>query len=462
MRIILDLQACQSGSRFRGIGRYSWSLATQIIKEAKTHNHEVLVLLNANFVTEASDVLLGLDGLIKKENIFFFHVPTPCAAHDPSNEWRHRAAEILREHFLVQLNPDFLQVSTLLADCWADESIASVGEYFQVPTALTHYDLIPLVMQEQYLPLGEFRNNYLRKLESVKRADLLLAISDYTKEEANSLLSPKAGEVINISSSVDEDFGKGDASTDKQLDVMKRYGLRPNFLLYAPGGFDQRKNLNRLIEAFACLPAELRAKHQLVIASKLYDGQLEAWSWKGADAGLATGELVLTDYVADDVLVELYRACHAYVFPSLHEGFGLPVLEAMMCGAAVIASNCTSIPEAVGLQEALFDPTSVEDIARCLNRVLTDPAYLARLHAHGPLQLAKFSWKKTACLALDAMESVHAKAQANLQPKDLNGAVTADDLLNVLNQLEISIQPTVDDLVQFRACFEKNSNAIQK
>ncbi len=116
MRILLDLQACQSGSRFRGIGRYSWSLATQLIKEAQRHDHEVLILLNANFSTDMSDVLSGLNGVMERKNIFFFHVPTPCAAHDSSNEWRHRAAEILREYFVVQLNPDFLQVSTLLAD----------------------------------------------------------------------------------------------------------------------------------------------------------------------------------------------------------------------------------------------------------------------------------------------------------------------------------------------------------
>ena len=459
MRLVLDLQAAQSGSRFRGIGRYSFSLAKYLLMAATQRGHEVFIFLNGNFAAEAAEITDQLSGLISKNKIVLFYTPSPCADNDPANAWRHGAAKLLREEALASLNPDFVHVSTLLADCWTDDSIVSVGELHNTPTALTHYDLIPLAMQDQYLPPSAYRNHYLEKIENVKRADLLLAISDFTKVEAIVLLIFDESKIINISTAIEKDFGRKISSPSAIEKLMSNLGLRKDFLLYAPGGFDPRKNLNRLIEAYASLSAHLRSMHQLVIASKLGPGQLADWTWKGQDAGLAAGELVLTDYVSDDDLIDLYHGCHAYVFPSLHEGFGLPVLEAMACGAAVIASDCTSIPEAVGLSAALFDPLSVEDIAIKLQSVLTDQSYRNRLREHGKIQLKKFSWEKTAGEALNAIEHAHSGILSTRQ-KFLHASSRVDVLLENLKARNSSTIPTPDDLAQFRACFTKNLSAI--
>lgn len=433
------------------------SLAKSFLREARKRHHTITIVLNKNLTGDVSELVSSLTSIQPDVKFLYFRVPTPCEGRHSDNEWRHRAAEILREYFLSQLQPNFLHVTTMLADCWRDESIASVCAYFYTPTALTHYDLIPLAMEEAYLPEGQFRREYFRKIESVKRADLLLAISGYSRTEAIELLHLEKSSVVNISSAVEEDFSNVD--TTLRPDVMARLGLRKGFLLYAPGGFDPRKNLNRLIEAFATLPPNLRSGHQLVIVSKLSDGQLEAWTWKGGEAGLSAGELVLTDYVSDNDLKQLYSACHAYVFPSLHEGFGLPALEAMAFGAAVIASECTSIPEAVGIEEALFDPRSVESIARRLEQVLTDDEYLERLRSHSAIQLTKFSWQKTAILALDAIETAHGKI---VQPIPRQNQHVAEDLLKLLSNARISVEPSEDDLRQFRVCFEENKLMVEK
>ena len=102
--------------------------------------------------------------------------------------------------------------------------------------------------------------------------------------------------------------------------------------------------------------------------------------------------MVCAGYIDDDELARLYNICRAFVFPSFYEGFGLPALEAMQCGAPVIASNATSIPEVVGSAAALFDPNSVDDIVDKLQRVLTDDVFRADLIARQLQQARRFSW----------------------------------------------------------------------
>jgi glycosyltransferase involved in cell wall biosynthesis len=154
----------------------------------------------------------------------------------------------------------------------------------------------------------------------------------------------------------------------------------------------------------------VRAQHQLAIVCALGDADRNRLLALAASAGLGADELVLTGFVPEQDLIACYRACKAFVFPSLHEGFGLPVLEAMKCGRAVIAGNRSSLPEAVGYSEALFDPTNVQSIAAKITEVLTDAEFCAALERHGLEQAKKFSWEKTARRAWAALEARHARS----------------------------------------------------
>jgi glycosyltransferase involved in cell wall biosynthesis len=176
-------------------------------------------------------------------------------------------------------------------------------------------------------------------------------------------------------------------------------------LLYS-GGADERKNLLGLIQAYAALPSITRKEYQLVFAGKMPQGEIAHLKEQAHLAGLLPEELVFTGYVSDDELIQFYNLCKLFVFPSWHEGFGLPALEAMACGAPVIGSNTTSLPEVIGMVDALFDPLDVSAITRKIQQSLVDEAFRLRLQAHGRLQIKRFSWDATAKRAIAAWESI--------------------------------------------------------
>jgi glycosyltransferase involved in cell wall biosynthesis len=172
--------------------------------------------------------------------------------------------------------------------------------------------------------------------------------------------------------------------------VRARHGLEGRYVLYV-GNVEPRKNLVRVVDAFE--RAELRDA-TLAIAGRL------AWLSDEIERRVASyrgpGRVRLLGYVADEDLPALYSGAEAFVYASLWEGFGLPVVEAMACGAAVVASRVAAIEEVAGEAARLVDPLSVDDIAAALASVLGDAAERERLRAAGLARAARYSWAETA------------------------------------------------------------------
>jgi glycosyltransferase involved in cell wall biosynthesis len=412
MRIVLDLQACQtSGSRNRGIGRYSMSLAIAMIRQA--HNHEILIVLNNRFPETIESIRRSFDGLIPQEKILVFDVPSPLLEYDPSSTWRCRAAERIREVFLAELSPDIVHVSSLF-EGWGDDAVTPIGHFpnrFQ--TAVTLYDLIPFLYRDTYLADPVSSNLYYRKLQALKNADLLLAISGHSRQEAISALQLAEDQVVNISSAADAMFRRQQISGNEESRLRQRYALTKPFIMYT-GGVDYRKNIEGLIEAFSILPEASRLHHQLAIVCKMQDADQQRLQSLAKSFGLAKGEVVFTGFVSDDDLVTLYNIAALFVFPSVHEGFGLPVLEAMSCGVPVIGSNTSSIPEVIGRIDALFNPRRPQEIAAKIEEVITNTAFQNNLRQHGFRQAAQFSWDRSGRTAIDAMEQLHLVSKTRL------------------------------------------------
>lgn len=423
-----------------------------------SRGHEVICLLSEAFQNGMpelkDDILKSAPGV----RLASFSFPTPCAAAWPENLWRQMAARMLREHAIACLEPDFVHVPALLADGWGDDAVGSIGVLgVHIPTSLTQHDLIPLAMADIYMPPGSFCDYYMEKLQGVKQADLFLAISEYSRQEVITLLSVPADDVIHISSAADSLFNSTISTPQQVKHLFERYNLKPGFLLYAPGGFDPRKNIDRLLEAYALLPADIQANHQLVIASKLDDGRRMVLEGKANKLGIRSIDLILTDYLPDDELISLYRACYAYIFPSLHEGFGLPALEAMLCGAPVIASDCTCIPEVIGNDEALFDPYDSKSMADKIMAIISDNNFRQRLIDHSAIQPHKFSWEKSAQIAVDALEQKSNKLKrAGWTVTKKSALPSCTEMLEKLAVLIPTVSPDDHDLSVFKACYLNN------
>lgn len=404
MRLVVDLQGAQGSNRNRGIGRYCLSLVRGLAKHRG--DHEVIVVLSNLFPDTIEPLRHALAEVLPPDAIRVMHLVGPVTDIDPHNDARREAAELMREQFLDQLEPDFVLIASLFEGL-VDDVVTSIGMFStRVPTASVLYDLIPLINRELYLQNPDLEKWYERKLAHLRNADLLLAISQSSRREALEWLGAADEEVVSISTAAEDHFTPKAVSADRLAKLAKHYGLVRPFVMYT-GGIDHRKNIEGLIEAYAQLPHKLRQEHQLAIVCSIQPADRDRLTELAVGLGLGDDELVLTGYIHEDDLLTCYRACKLFVFPSWHEGFGLPALEAMRCGRAVIVSDRSSLPEVVGDNDALFDPHDVQDISNAIAKVLSDDVLRERLEKRGLKQAANFSWDRTATAAWEAILNAH-------------------------------------------------------
>lgn len=401
MRIVVDLQACQSlPHRDRGIGRYSMALTKALLSNAGGDN-DIWVALNGEIGETIEPVRAALSGLIDQRRIAVWKSASETALISRANEWRHAAAVQVRDAFLAQLKPDVVHISSLF-EGYHDDVVTSVSVGQPFLTSVSLYDLIPLAQADTYLTDPRLRDWYMGRLEELRQAGLMLGISSFTCREAVERLQIPASRAVPVMAAADPMFRQIQIVAAKSQALLARLGITERFVMYT-GGIDPRKNIEGLIDAYSQLPGSLRHELQLVIVCEARPDQRERLQALAVQRGLLADQLVVTGYVSDADLVALYNLCQVFVFPSLSEGFGLPALEAMSCGAAVIASNTTSLPEVIGDPDALFDPHDAASIAGKLRAVLTDERLLARLREHGLRRAQDFSWDRCAQVSLAAM-----------------------------------------------------------
>jgi glycosyltransferase involved in cell wall biosynthesis len=275
-----------------------------------------------------------------------------------------------------------------------------------VRTVVTLYDFIPLIFRDRYLdPEPVSKAAYFARLGLLRRADHALAISEQTARDAIEHLGLDESQVTVIDCGVSDRFSSLVGSAEEAHETLGRAfpRLRDGFVLYV-GGDDPRKNMLGAIDGYAQLSPEIQHSHQLAIACRLSDSRVEELTAYAVERGVDRADVVFTGFVSDSQLAALYRSCALFLFPSLYEGAGLPILEAMSCGAPVAASAASSIPEILGDLEATFDPADPADLARCLQRVLESPAELESLRERSRRRVALYTWKRVAERTLEGYE----------------------------------------------------------
>lgn len=261
-----------------------------------------------------------------------------------------------------------------------------------VPQVVTIHDLAFLIYPQFFS--RSFALYYRNVIPRIAReAAAVIAVSESTRDDLIELLGVDPEKITVIRSAASRDFAR--PVSRKQLEeVRSRYRLPRKFFL-SVSSLEPRKNLKRLVEAYRVLPRELVEEHSLVLVGAgnrvFADPDIVASLQRGG-----SGKVFAPGYIPAGDLPAVYRLAEALVFPSLYEGFGLPVLEAMAAATPVITSNRSSLPEVAGNAAVLIDPESIEELAAAMELLATDSGMRNLLIERGKKRAAGFSWTRTA------------------------------------------------------------------
>ena len=276
--------------------------------------------------------------------------------------------------------------------------IGKTGKY-----VVTVHDVIPLILPQTFTP--RHRTVVRMALSCVRRkADLIIVPSQAVRRDVVERLGVREDRVAVVAHGCEPRF-QPTADEEKSRAAAARYGLPSRYVL-AVGTLEPRKNLTTLLRAFARLrdTAECNPTPGLVLAGArgwLDDPIFQTVRSLGLEEAVS-----VPGFIDDDDLPAVYHGAELVVFPSLYEGFGLPLLEAMACGVPVVSSNTSAMPEVAGGAALLVDPLDVDEMAVLIGRVLCDEALRERLRADGVARASQFSWETAARRTLDAYTSL--------------------------------------------------------
>ena len=350
-RILFDLQATQSvDQRHRGIPRYVADLAFAIEETAPEAIESYL--LNPDLAIPPAHVAdrLARTGKLRRledvdwERASLLHIASPLEMSQPGH----------------RLLPPAARTAGL-------------------PWVVTFYDLIPHLMPEAYLEDPGLRRRYRARLHLVRNAAGVLTLSESSRVDVIEHLGLNPDRVFVVGAGTSTSFVPPPSRAAAAAEAAKAVpGLRNPYVFYI-GSYEKRKNLEPLLEAWSLVPEAVRNRWQLALCCPLKPLERNHLRHRAAGLGI-TESVCLTGFVTDETLLLLHQGTDLFVFPSTYEGYGLPVAEALACGAPVLASNTSSLPEIVG-PEALFDPTDPARMAAAIERGLTDSAFRRQLSA---------------------------------------------------------------------------------
>jgi glycosyltransferase involved in cell wall biosynthesis len=403
MRIGLDFRLLSAGGLtiHRGTGRYTQQQLREVLRLDAGHE---LVL----FCREDADFAALLPEIAASPRVSIATLP---ALEGRTWHQLNRSERVLRgtEELQRAIDAQELDVFHLTVPCLLSDFVPYALDR---PLVATHYDLIPRIFPGHYLQDPLLRVLYERAVRLVRRADRVIAISRHVRDEAAMYLGLPTERIRVAWPVADPCFRPLPEDERERLlaPLRRRLGLPEGFLLTV-SHLHHAKNLRTLLDAYRLLPPAVRRELPLVLACQLEPADAATVRGWARDRGIEA-DLRLTGLVRDEELAALYNGATLYVHPSLYEGFGLPVLEALRCGAPVIAARSSSLPEVLGDAGALFDPRDPAALARVIEDLRGDPGRRRELGERALAQAAGFRPEDLGRETLAAYEEAVAAARS--------------------------------------------------
>ena len=373
MRVAFDLRpAFRKNSRRRGIGIYTFQLFKALVETGRD-----------------SDLTLIAYGCDKQR------------PESPEGRFEYRSLFQLSKPSRLSWLPDRLllprQLSKDAVQIFHANDVTSIAFRSGVRTVVTVHDLIPLVFAKQMkrsIP-WDYSVALREGFRRIPRADLVVTDSAYSKSDISRYLQVDPDKIAVVYPGCDSRFAPVETELARGR-IANAFGISQPFLFYV-GGTDYRKNLGCLVDAFA----EIRnSGHEslLVMAGETFQWNIEeVRQLRERIAGHGIERFVVfPGFVTTEQLADFYSACDMFVFPSLYEGFGLPVLEALRCGALVFTTRVSSIPEVAGETAVYFDPDDPSSLVRGFWDLMADPVRRDKLRKEGQSRAVQFTWNQAA------------------------------------------------------------------
>ena len=383
MNILVDGQTLHTNERNRGIGRYFLSTLDALL--CLDDGSDFLIVTPEDVDFTGLPLSFKQKARFRRLNLHERDVRVAGTVVPDDGRMQVELNRIIEEERIdLYWNPNPLM-----------PNVGLPGKIARCKFAATVFDLIPLRLKNQYMKKWprHIQDDYMTRLTGkLYGYDRLLAISWSTKADLIDCLNISSGLIDVVYLGVGDIFF--DSLPESGIESVKsKYSLKKEYILYT-GGFDFRKNMERLLYGYSRFMEKYNKELDLVIVCA-YDAERHGEFSGIIKKARLDGRVILTNHVSDGDLTALYRGARLFVFPSLYEGFGLPVLEALACGTPVAASAISSVQEVLGNFGSYFDPYNIEDIADGLHGMLS--AKDSAQYVDNGVRLAKqFSWQATA------------------------------------------------------------------
>jgi len=370
VKIILDLR------KYDGVVGGVEQGAIQVARQVAAGGDEVLMVCKASRKDQLAEIMGDVDGLTLVAVDVETH--SMCEANE-------------------RIDSGFLQ------DLAESENVDLIHFFYnwsfptnkKVPSILTVHDVIPFTFREAMDP-DLYNTTYKPGMQrACDLNDVIATVSEYSRQDIAKKVGADLEKIFVVPNGLREPEPDDPAV---RAELNERFGLDEGLILNA-GGIHERKNIPNLIRAFAALCEEDGFGGKLVITGKASGAPYQEKMRKICDAAIEeasmTGRVIFAGFVSEQELDVLLRMADVFIYPSLYEGFGIPILEAMKVGTPVVTSNVTAMPEVAGDAALLVNPESVEDMKSGIARVLADASLRAELVEKGLQRSAEYSWERT-------------------------------------------------------------------